>query len=67
MIDGPWAIGETFTLADCAALPALFYADYALPLQEWPTLAAYLDRLKTRPSVSRVLKEAELLCNTSHS
>src|SRR5581483_4268364 len=27
MIEGPWALGEAFTLADCAALPALFYAD----------------------------------------
>ena len=59
MIAGPWALGETFTLADCAALPALFYADYAIPLAEWPGLAAYLGRLKTRPSVARVLAEAE--------
>jgi glutathione S-transferase len=56
---GPWAMGETFTLADCAALPALFYADYAIPLADWPGLAAYLGRLKARPSVARVLAEAE--------
>jgi glutathione S-transferase len=54
-----WAMGETFTLADCAALPALFYADYAVPLAGWPNLAAYLQRLKARPSVARVLAEAE--------
>ncbi len=59
MIVGPWAMGETFTLADCAALPALFYADYSLPLADSPVLAAYLDRLKKRPSVARVLAEAE--------
>jgi glutathione S-transferase len=59
MIVGPWAMGDAFTLADCAALPALFYADYAVPLADWPGLAAYLDRLKTRPSVARVLAEAE--------
>lgn len=59
MIEGPWAVGEAFTLADCAALPALFYADYAVPLAEWPGLAGYLDRLKARPSVARVLTEAE--------
>ncbi|HEY2753159.1 glutathione S-transferase family protein [Phenylobacterium sp.] len=53
-----WAMGETFTLADCAALPALFYADYAVSLAEWPKLAAYLGRLKARPSVARVLAEA---------
>lgn len=59
MITRPWAMGETFTLADCAALPALFYADYAVPLADWPELDAYLGRLKARPSVARVLAEAE--------
>jgi glutathione S-transferase len=59
MIAGPWAMGEAFTMADCAALPALFYADYAVPLTDWPELAAYLGRLKARPSVARVLAEAE--------
>ena len=59
MIAGPWAMGESFTLADCAALPALYYADYAVSLDAWPSLRAYLDRLKGRPSVARVLAEAE--------
>jgi glutathione S-transferase len=59
MITGPWAMGEAFTLADCAALPALFYADYAVPLADRPELAAYLARLRARPSVARVLAEAE--------
>lgn len=59
MIAGPFAMGQAFTLADCAALPALFYADYAVPLTDWPDLAAYLGRLKARPSVARVLAEAE--------
>jgi len=59
MIKGPWAIGETFTIADCAALPALYYADYAVSLAAWPGLAAYLERLKSRPSIARVLAEAE--------
>jgi glutathione S-transferase len=59
MIAGPWATGETFTLADCAALPALYYADYAVSLDAWPSLRAYLERLKARPSVARVLTEAE--------
>ena len=58
MIAGPWAMGEAFTLADCAALPALFYADYAVPLVDWPELSSYLGRLKDRPSVARVLTEA---------
>lgn len=59
MVAGPWATGADFTMADCAALPALFYADYAVPLADWPELAAYLERLKARPSVARVLAEAE--------
>ena len=59
MIAGPWATGDSFTLADCAALPALFYADYAVALADRPALAAYLGRLKARPSVARVLAEAE--------
>ena len=59
MIAGPWAMGETFTLADCAALPALYYADYAVSLADRPALATYLERLKSRPSVARVLEEAQ--------
>jgi glutathione S-transferase len=59
MITGPWVMGEAFTMADCAALPALFYADYTVPLADWPELGAYLGRLKARPSVARVLAEAE--------
>jgi glutathione S-transferase len=59
MVGDAWAMGEAFTLADCAALPALFYADYAVPLAGWPGLAAYLGRLKARPSAARVLSEAE--------
>ncbi|WP_315777765.1 MULTISPECIES: glutathione S-transferase family protein [unclassified Bradyrhizobium] len=55
-----WAMGDPFTLADCAALPALFYADRVEPLDDGlPGVRAYLDRLKTRPSVARVLAEAE--------
>jgi glutathione S-transferase len=54
-----WAMGETFTLADCAAAPALFYAARAAPFSEThPNLAAYLERLKARPAYARVLREA---------
>ena len=59
MIAGPWAVGAAFTLADCAAFPALLFADYAVSLGGWPELAAYLERLKARPSVARVLREAQ--------
>lgn len=53
---GEWAAGDTFTLADCAAAPALFYADWAHPFGDrWPELAAYRARLLARPSVSRAV------------
>lgn len=55
-----WAAGERFSLADCSAAPALFYADKVAPLgKDWPLARAYLERLKTRPSFARVLEEAE--------
>ena len=54
-----WAMGEVFGLADCAAAPALFYANKVLPFGAHHNVAAYLDRLKARPSFARVLKEAE--------
>ena len=60
MASREWAVGDTFTMADCAAAPALFYADKVAPLlPEYPNVAAYLDRLRQRPSYARVLKEAE--------
>lgn len=55
-----WAAGEDFSLADCAAAPALFYANKVAPLDAaHPNVSAYLDRLLARPSVVRVLQEAE--------
>jgi glutathione S-transferase len=54
------AAGEDFGLADCAAMPALFYADKVMPFgNDHPHSAALLERLKGRPSVARVLAEAE--------
>ena len=55
-----WAVGDAFTLADCAAAPALFYANTVVPFDNTQrNLAAYLDRLMARPSFARVLVEAE--------
>ena len=60
MLQQPWAIGDAFTLADCAAAPSLFYADKVMPFgASHPNAAAYLERLKQRPSYARVLAEAE--------
>ena len=53
-----WAAGETFTMADCSAAPALYYANEVAPLDAHPHTRAYLDRLKARPSFARVLDEA---------
>src|SRR6266849_1786369 len=55
-----WAIGEAFSLADCAAAPALFYANEVMPFGDsHENVAAYFNRLKARPSYARVLQEAE--------
>ena len=54
-----WAIGDAFTLADCAAAPALFYAARVEPFGSRHNLQNYYDRLAERPSFMRTLKEAE--------
>ncbi len=60
MTDRQWAMGDVVTLADCAAMPPLFYANKIVPYAEThPRAFAYLQRLQLRPSVVRVLKEAE--------
>jgi glutathione S-transferase len=54
-----WAAGDTFSLADCAAGPSLHYADKVHPFRaDFPIVAAYLDRLESRPSLARALEEA---------
>jgi glutathione S-transferase len=54
-----WATGQSFTIADCAAAPALFYASIVHPFgREHGHLEAYFERLLARPSVRRTLKEA---------
>lgn len=51
-----WVCGNAFTLADCAAAPSLFYADWAHPMDgRFPGLAAYRARLLTRPSVAKAV------------
>ena len=60
MAAGTWAIGEAFSIADCAALPALFYANMVEQFGDaHKNIAGYFERLKVRPSVARVMKEAE--------
>jgi glutathione S-transferase len=60
MANKTWAMGEIFSMADCAAAPGLFYANEVAPLSErYPNAFAYLQRLKQRPSYARVLQEAQ--------
>jgi glutathione S-transferase len=60
MAAGTWTTGDLFTLADCAALPALFYGNMVEPFAAGQSrLIAYFERLKARPSVARVMKQAE--------
>lgn len=54
-----WAAGGGFSLADCAAAPALLYADWAHPIPAGlGTLRAYRDRLGAHPAVARAVDEA---------
>jgi glutathione S-transferase len=55
-----WAMGDTFSMADCAAAPALFYADKVLPFAgTHRNAAAYFGRLMERASFARAVKEAQ--------
>lgn len=59
LADRRWAAGEDFTMADCAAAPSLFYADWTHPIAEtYPRLRAYRSRLLARPSFARAVDEA---------
>ena len=54
-----WACGEVFTMADCAAAPSLFYADWVYPIAAgYDRLRAYRARLLARPSVARAVDGA---------
>ena len=59
-LDGrTWVAGDAFSMADCAAAPALFYAVTHVPLPpQHSSLAAYFERLMAHPSVARVVDQA---------
>ena len=64
MAENVWAMGDGFTMADCAAAPSLFYAYKVAPFgTKFPNAAGYLDRLTKRPSFARALREAEPYMN----
>jgi glutathione S-transferase len=55
-----WPAGDSYSMADCAAMPPLFYADAVHPYRAtYPALAAYFERLVSRPSAQRVIREAQ--------
>lgn len=59
LVGKTWAVGADFTLADCAAAPALFYADWTDPIPAaCAALRAYRTRLLARPSFARAVEEA---------
>ena len=54
-----WASGDAFSMADCSAAPALFYADWVHPIADiFPNVRAYRARLNARPPVARTIDEA---------
>lgn len=56
MEDREWAAGD-FSLADCAAAPALFYADWTHAIPErFANVRAYRERLNARPSFARAIE-----------
>ena len=57
--DAEWVGGQGFSLADCAAAPSLFYADWVHPIDGALDKArAYRGRLLARPSFARAVNEA---------
>jgi len=51
-----WAAGDSFSLADCAAAPSLFYADWTHEIgAQFANVRAYRERLNARPSFARAV------------
>lgn len=53
-----WLMGDSFTMADCAAAPGLGYATQVFPFAQYKNLTSYWNRLSERPSYQKVMKEA---------
>jgi glutathione S-transferase len=58
LTDRVWLAGDAFTIADCAAAPALFYCRAVHPWGDRPELERYFRAAIERPSVARVIDEA---------
>jgi glutathione S-transferase len=59
MANKTWAMGDLFSMADCAAAPARGYCRMVYPFAKYNNISGYMNRLAKRPSFQRVLKEAE--------
>ena len=59
LVGRTWAVGDHFSLADCAAAPFLFYADWTHPIDAaFANVRAYRERLLARPAFARCVDEA---------
>ena len=58
LTDRTWAAGDAFSMADCAAAPSLFYADWVHQISPaFPLLRTYRSRLLSRPAFARAVDE----------
>lgn len=57
LVNSTYAQGHTFSMADCAAFPGLFYAQKLYPFSQYPNIVAYFSRLMARDSVKRLMAE----------
>jgi glutathione S-transferase len=55
----PWMCGADFSMADCAAIPAMHYAQFVAPFKTHPNVVAYWQRAQQRPSYQKVKAEFE--------
>lgn len=55
--EGPYILGDRFSIADAYAYPVLNWTRLHGPdIARWPGLAAYLDRITARPAVQETLR-----------
>ena len=53
----PWMCGDSFSMADCSAIPAMFYAQIVAPFDAFANVVAYWRRAQQRPSYAKVKAE----------
>ena len=58
LADRRFLAGDTFTMADCSAIPALYYARSFADFSIFEHIGSYWERLQEHPSWKRVRKEA---------